>query len=146
MTPDNKQFAYAVLAEKLPKQYNDTIAVTMPLGLSTDLHQLIYITYVFKDTGVRTEDGKAVVMLYDIRFATQYYSYPLDVFKLNLTTPTTGNQTAPGFKITYKNYDHVNARASTRIPPPQYVVIYSDTNNRTKTPPGPRIKPAKGKS
>lgn len=108
MAPDNKKYAYAVLAEKLPKQYNGTIAVTIPFGITPDLHQLIYLTYIFVDTGVRAEDGRAVVMLYDIRFSHKNLTYPLDIFKLNLTTPTTGNQTAPGFKITYKNYDHVN--------------------------------------
>jgi len=108
MAPDNKKYAYAVLAEKLPKQYNGTIAVTIPFALTPDLHQLIYMTYIFVDTGVRAEDGRAVVMLYDIRFSYKNLTYPLDIFKLNLTTPTTGNQTAPGFKITYKNYDHVN--------------------------------------
>ena len=109
MAPDNKKYAYAVLAEKMPKQYNGTIAVTIPFGITPDLHQLIYLTYIFVDTGVRAEDGRAVVMLYDIRFSHKNLTYPLDIFKLNLTTPTTGNQTTPIFKkITYKNYDHVN--------------------------------------
>jgi len=96
MAPDNKQYAYAVLAEKLPKQYNGTIAVTIPFALTLDLHQLIYLTYIFVDTGVRAEDGRAVVMLYDIRFSYKNLTYPLDIFRLNLTTPTT------------RNYDHVN--------------------------------------
>jgi hypothetical protein len=123
MAPDNKKYAYAVLAEKLPKQYNGTIAVTIPFGITPDLHQLIYLTYIFVDTGVRAEDSRAVVMLYDIRFSHKNLTYPLDIFKLNLTTPTTGNQTAPGFKITYKNYDHVNPFNPAWTPPGNWTYV-----------------------
>ncbi|MCC5997869.1 MAG: hypothetical protein LM573_02210 [Thermofilum sp.] len=55
-------------------------------------------------------------------------------------------QTIDGIYLKKESDLSMNLYFSTRIPPPQYVVIYSDTNNRTKTPPGPRIKPAKGKS
>jgi len=123
VAPDNKKYAYAVLAEKLPKQYNGTIAVTIPFGITPDLHQLIYLTYIFVDTGVRAEDGRAVVMLYDIRFSHKNLTYPLDIFKLNLTTPTTGNQSTPGFKITYKNYDHVNPFNPAWTPPGNWTYV-----------------------